>query len=138
MGDTSPRAALINFLRETLSDESTGWVLFDGGTFVSVGGTITSPESYACALLDRYGTVVPGTPLGDFEVNPLGDSCWIVTFSHPRIMTFVSGAIAREQLGDRQNFQDFEIGLLGRSIREWDSKTKLVVHVESPRKGGPS
>lgn len=128
----NPRSVLIDFMRYTLSDPATGWVLFDGGTVVTFGASITNPKGYAGALLDRYGSVIPGTPLGDFDVNEIANN-WIVTFSHPRILTFVSRAVAREQLGVQQKFEDIAIGLLGRSIREWDAKTKIVIHIEKPR-----
>jgi hypothetical protein len=131
VGVSSPRAALVDLLTHILSGEETGWVLFDGGTFVAYYGPIPDPVRHASELLDRLGKAVPGTPSADFDVHPIGNN-WIVSYSHPAIFTFVSRAMAREQLGEKERFEEIEIGLLGRSVREWDTSSKMAVHVEKP------
>jgi len=76
-------------------------------------------------ILREHGLVVPGTPSEDFEVTRIPEiKGWVVTGDYPGIMMYVSN----EETGGKRS--DFDIGMIGRSKRERDSKELEVVHVE--------
>ena len=83
----------------------------------------------AIKILKEHGSVVAGTPSGDFEVTKVPQiNGWVVTGDYPGIMMYVF----QEEVGEKNS--DFEIGMIGRTKRERDAKELEVVHVEDKGK----
>lgn len=113
------------------------WVLFQNGTAVVSAlrdtGTKTREEMEVEAkrFLQENGKLVAGTPLGDFDSiynSELGG--WIVTFHTERLLTFVPGEEKSSDPTDGDLSLSF--GLLGRMLRQKDSRELLVIYVHVP------
>lgn len=117
---------IISVFREVVTDPSMSWVLFKNGTCVMLLKPEKDITMQAMNILKDHGSVVPGTPSGDFEVTRIPDiQGWIVTGFYPGIMTYVS----EEEVGRKNS--DLEIGILGRTKRVLDAANSNVIHVES-------
>ena len=119
----------VDAFRATLGPD-TCWVLFANGTVVILPNPASkSRESLAedaKAFIKQNGPVVPGTPLGDFNVvsgNKVAGS--FVTNHSEHLLTFVPQSVVNELGGD------MVVGLYGRSQRHKDAQDCEVVHVES-------
>lgn len=120
---------LVQIYKKIIVDSSTSWVLFKNGTCVMLLNPEEDVHTQAIKILKEHGSVVAGTPSGDFEVTkiPVIDG-WVITGDYPGIMIYVSS-----QEADKKN-SDFEIGMTGRTKRENDAKALEVVHIEDKRK----
>ena len=120
---------LINIYKKIITDQSASWVLFKHGTCVMLLEPQKDIKEQGVKILREHGSVIPGTPSGDFEVTKIPEiKGWVVTGDYPGIMMYVS----YEEAGNNKN--DFEIGMIGRSKREHDSKELEVVRVEDKGK----
>jgi hypothetical protein len=120
---------LIHIYKKIIIDPSKSWVLFKNGTCVMLLTPEEDVQSQAIKILKEHGSVVAGTPSGDFEVTKIPEiNGWVITGDHPGVMMYIS----QEEAGSKKN--DFEIGMLGRRKRELDAKELEVVHVEDKRK----
>lgn len=116
---------LVNIYRKTIIDPSMSWVLFKNGTCVMLLNPEEDLQTQAIKILKEHGSVVAGTPSGDFEVSKIPEiKGWVVTGDYPGIMIYVS----YEEASNSEN--DFEIGMLGRRKRELDTKALEVIHIE--------
>lgn len=116
---------LINIYKKIIIDPSMCWVLFKNGTCVMLLSSKEDVREQAIEILKEHGPVVAGTPSGDFEVTKIPEiNGWVVTGDYPGIMMYVS----REEAGSQKD--DFEIGMVGRSKREHDSRELEVAYVE--------
>lgn len=119
------KSELIDIYRKILKGDFQGWALFNHGTCVVVPKIIKTLKDDAIAILEKHGRIIPGTPLGDFNVTPLKDNLgWIITGDHPDILNFV----ATDEIQEKSD--DLKIGLLGRERRDLDSKELEIIHVE--------
>lgn len=116
---------LVGIYKKLLKGDFQGWALFDHGTCVIVPRVNKSVQEDAITLLRKYGRIIAGTPLGDFNVTPLKDNLgWVVTGDHPDILNF----IATDDMRERSD--DVKVGLLGRERKELDAKELKIIHVE--------
>ena len=116
---------LMTVFKKVITDPSMNWVLFKNGTCVMLMNPEEDVRAQAIKILKKHGLVIGGTPSGDFEVTKIPDiNGWVITGNYPGIISFVS-----EDEGGRKT--DFEIGVIGRSKREYDSKELKVAHVEN-------
>ena len=116
---------LINIYKKIITDQSASWVLFRHGTCVMLLEPQKDLKEQCVKILREHGSVIPGTPSGDFEVTKIPEiNGWIVTGDYPGIMMYIS----YKEGGN--NKKDFEIGMIGRNKREHDAKELEVVHVE--------
>lgn len=119
------KSELVTIYKKILKGDFQGWVLFGHGTCVIIPRINKTIEDDAIEVLGRYGKIIPGTPLGDFNVTPLKDNLgWVVTGDHLDILNFV-GFDEIEEKSD-----DMKIGLLGREKKELDSKELKIIHAE--------
>lgn len=100
------------------------WVVFTQGTCVIIYKSQGNLENEAKEALQKYGSVTPGTPSGDFTVTKV-DSGWIVSGDQPGILNYVS----EDEGGGKE---DFEIGLIGRNKKELDSKEPKIIDINQP------
>lgn len=120
---------LVDIYKKIVIDKSASWVLFKHGTCVMFLEPQENIKEQAIKILREHGSVVAGTPSGDFEVTKIPEiNGWVVTGDYPGIMMYVS----MEEIGNNKN--DFEIGMIGRSIRERDASGLEVVHIENRHK----
>ena len=94
---------------------------------------LTHPEEdlagQATEILRKWGPVHAGSPSADFSTITLSDCPgWVVTGHHPNMLTYVSP----EEYGNREP-TDLAVGLVGRSLRNWDAEDLKVIHVEDRR-----
>lgn len=118
---------LIDIYKKIIIDKSAGWVLFRNGTCVMLLDPQENIKEQAVKILREHGSVVAGTPSGDFEVTKIPEiNGWVVTGDYPGIMMYVS-----EEEG--KNKGDVEVGMIGRVKRQLDAKELEVVSVEDKR-----
>ena len=87
-----------------------------------------SDHTTAIELLKEWCPVHTGSSAGDFTTITLENEAeWVVTCHHNDILTYVGPAEA----GDDPS--DLSVGLLGRSKREQDAESLVVIHVEDKR-----
>jgi len=117
---------IVEIWRRVLGDSVRCWVVFKYGTVVTSHDEVHSPEEYARNIIEEWGPVAPGTPLGDFNVEG-NDSVpgWIVTYYHEAIMNYVEP----EDIEEGKAFHML-VGLIGRSKRHADFEEQEIVHVE--------
>lgn len=115
---------LVDIFKKAVIDSSTNWVLFKNGTCVLLLNSQEDIQSQAIKILKEHGSVIPGTPSGDFEVTKIPEiDGWLITGDYPGILNYVSSQ-------DGQKKGDFEIGMIGRERRELDAKELGIIHVE--------
>ena len=116
----------VRMWKGVLSDEVQCWVVFKFGTIVFSTSPVQDPTEYALEILQEWGPVAPGTPLGDFYVREIeNEEGWLVTYPHDAIMNYVSPSEIEEG-----NAHHLLVGLIGRSKRHADFEAQEVVHVE--------
>ncbi len=116
---------LLSVYKKIIIDSSMNWVLFKNGTCVMLLKPEKDIQAQAIKILKEHGSVVAGTPSGDFEVTKIPEiNGWVVTGNYPGIMMYVS----QEEAGKKNS--DFEIGIAGRTKRQKDTKELIVIHVE--------
>jgi hypothetical protein len=121
---------LVNIYKKVITDPSMSWVLFKHGTCVMLLNPEKDIQTQAIKILKEHGSVVAGTPSGDFEVTKIPEiKGWIVTGDYPGIMVYVSMVEGKKK-------KDFEIGMIGRTKRELDAKELEVLHIEDKGKHG--
>ncbi len=119
--------ALNAIWKKVLPDTVRKWAIFRYGTTVLCQEENKDPEEHALEVLKEWGPVVPGTPLGDFNVGLAGPvPGWIVVYAHEDIGNYVSP----DDL-DEVHHNQLSIGMHGRSIRHADFETMDIVHVEN-------
>lgn len=119
---------LVAVYKKAIVDPAISWVLFKNGTCVMLLKPEDDLRASAILIIKSHGSVIPGSPSGDFEVTKIPEiDGWLITGDYPGIMDYVS---SQEGKGK----DDFEIGMIGRTKRESDAKTQEVVHVEDKSK----
>lgn len=119
------KSELVETYRKLLKGDLQGWALFSHGTCVVIPHADKAIQDDAITILKKYGQIIAGTPLGDFNVLPLKDNLgWVVTGDHPDILNFIAG----DEIEEKPD--DVKIGLLGRERKESDSKELKIVHIE--------
>lgn len=119
---------LITLWRNIIVGDDKSWVLFENGTCVILMEPEIDLSAQAVKLMKEWGPVYPGSSAGDFSTITLEDgSGWVVTSHHHDILTYV----APEEAGDNPN--EISVGLLGRSKRNQDAETLVVIHTEDKR-----
>lgn len=119
MPQNSEELAII--YRKVIVPELSDWVIFEHGTCVIIYNHLGDLKTEATRVLQKYGSITPGTESADFTVLKV-DSDWIVAGNQPGILNYVS-----EDKGTGK--EDYEIGLIGRNQREEDSKELQIVYV---------
>ena len=113
--------------RSILPAEVKKWVIFKYGTTVLCHDEDKDPSEHALEVMHEHGAVVPGTPLGDFNVGYANDNPgWVVVYSHEDIGNYVS---PEELESETPHFA--EIGLTGRAKRHADFEALELIHVHS-------
>ncbi|NHJ84400.1 MAG: hypothetical protein FK734_03000 [Asgard group archaeon] len=103
------------------------WVLFSNGTCVVDEGQFENIEQDSIEFLKQNGKIVPGTPLGDFNVQELAEgNIWIVFSYLDAIMTIV----LREEI-EEEDIGDLEVGLFGRYKRDKDAQELQIIHIST-------
>ena len=119
---------LVHIYKKIVTDTSMSWVLFKYGTCVLLFAPQENIKEQAVSILREHGSVVAGTPSGDFEVTKIPEiNGWVITGDYPGIMIYVSS-------DEGKNKSDIEIGLAARMKREADARSLEIVHVEDKRK----
>src|SRR3989344_6310040 len=96
---------LINIYKKIIIDQLVSWVLFRNGTCVMLLERTKNVKEQAVKILREHGSVVHGTPSGDFELTKITEiNGWVVTGDCPGVMMFVS----EEETGGKRS--DFDIG----------------------------
>ena len=104
------------------------WAIFRYGTTVLCHDANKDPEQHALEVMKEWGPVVPGTPLGDFNVGYAeGSPGWIVVYAHEDIGNYVNP----DEI-DEMHHNHMSIGIYGRSKRHADFEALEIVHVEQP------
>lgn len=135
--DSLPKPeVLIEAFRKLLRPHR-AWVLFQNGTAVISplkDGSVKTKEQMeneAVSFMKENGMLIAGTPLGDFNSiynSDLGG--WIITFHTERLLTFVPG---EEKSSDpSEGDLSLSFGLLGRMLRQKDSRELRVIYVHKP------
>lgn len=122
---------LIKIWHTQVKDDSWSFVIFEHGTCVVFKDAKGDIETQAKEVLKKWGTVVPGTDLGDFSVHDIeNEPVWLVTYTHPDITNFVTlNEIAKETDEDSIG-NTVVIGMTGRNKREEDAKTLKIIYKE--------
>lgn len=110
------------------TDAACNLVLFENGSFVTVGPKKTKEE--ATKIMKGY-YYVPGTPTADFNstqlIIPSGDSVWITTFPMFKIMVMT--------VGQKPDTSSVLVGLAAREQALKDAKdVKVLATVALPLK----
>jgi hypothetical protein len=123
---------LVEKWRRLIPGKEASWVLFEHGTCVMIKETEMDLEGQAKEILAKWGPIVPGTELGDFNVIKLEeDPGWVVTYTHPTIFNYVGpDEIEGDESLDKIQ-QDVTIGCTGRARRQEDAKALKIIHVEN-------
>lgn len=120
---------LVKIYKKIIIDPSTCWVLFKHGTCVMLTKPGKDIRAQAINILKEHGSVMPGTPSGDFEVTKIPDlKGWVIIGDSPGIIMYVP----MEEICN--NKSDFELGMIGRTKRELDGKELKVIYSEDKRK----
>lgn len=125
-----PADALIGYIRRIFKPALRPWGLFRHGTVVGPLAPSADLAEEARAVLRRYGSVRPGSPVGDFKIHwsteepPLWPG-WIVLSRDNQIVTYVGF----EEMP--RGSKDVDVGLFARSKRHLDTVQMDVVHVET-------
>ncbi|MHA1440633.1 MAG: hypothetical protein ACTSPK_02055 [Candidatus Heimdallarchaeota archaeon] len=124
---------LIDIWRHIVDDDKS-WVMFEYGTCIILTEPQDDLQTQAIEILKEWGPVVPGTSLGDFNVKNLDDlHAWLVVYTHPDIANYIDSDILRENDLEDQIDMHMGIGLFGRHLRQEDSKTLAIIHIEDKR-----
>ena len=66
---------LLSVYKKIIIDSSMNWVLFKNGTCVMLLKPEKDIQAQAIKILKEHGSVVAGTPSGDFEVTKIVLKC---------------------------------------------------------------
>lgn len=113
---------LINIYRKVIEQSLKNWVIFSNGTCVILYHSKGDLEKDAKEVLEKYGTVAPGSSSADFTVIKV-DEGWVVAGDQPGILNYVSK-------NEGKGIEDYEIGLIGRDKKEQDLKELKIIHTE--------
>lgn len=117
---------IVKVWKRLLNDNAMCWVVFKFGTVVLSTERVESPEEYALNILQEWGPVAAGTPLGDFNVLDIDDEdAWLVTYPHDAILNYVTSSEIEDG-----NAHHMLVGLIGRSKRNADFEAQEIVHIE--------
>ena len=124
-----PAETLIGYIRQIFVPALRPWGLFRHGTVVGPLAPSADNEEEARAVMRRYGSVRPGSPVGDFTIRwsteePPRWPGWIVLSRDNHIVTYVGF----EEMP--RGSKDVDIGLFARSKRHLDTLHKDLIHVE--------
>ncbi len=111
---------LVNTYKKVIEPKLKDWVIFEHGTCVILYHPPRDLKAEAIEVLQKYGQVHQGTSTADFNVLKV-DQGWIVTGDQPGILNYVSEEEGREK-------EDYEIGLIGRNLKEQDNKELKIVY----------
>ena len=123
--------SLIDVWRSIINDNTKSWILFEHGTCIVIQESQEDIEAQALKILEEWGPVVAGTPLGDFNVYNLDNlPGWIVVYPNPDIANYVDEDILRENDLEDQIGMHMGIGLFGRHLRKEDAASPKIIHIE--------
>ena len=134
MNEQEKTEVLVEKLRVLITGVEASWILFDHGTCVMLKESESDLQEQAKEILKKWGPVVPGTDLGDFNVIKLDkDPGWVVTYSHPFVFNYISpDELAVDESSDPIE-RDVVIGCLGREKRKQDANSLNIIHIEDKR-----
>lgn len=126
--------SIVSIWKEIINNDDETWIIFEKGTCIILLEPEEDLEKQAITLLKEWGPVVPGTSLGDFNVQKEKNlPGWIVLYSHPDIANYVSPEEMLEDESDTKVYNDMIIGLIGRKKRQEDSQLLKIIHIEDRR-----
>lgn len=111
---------LIKIFKKVIEPKLQNWVVFAQGTCVIIYHLPKDLKAEAIKVLQKYGSVTPGTSSADFTVLKV-DPGWIIAGNQPGILNYVSEDEGYEK-------EDYEIGLVGRNKKDQDSKELKVIY----------
>ena len=114
---------IIKIYQKAIEPKIKNWVVFEHGTCVILYHSKGNLETEAKEVLQKYGTVYPGSSSADFTVLKV-DSGWIVTGDQPGILNYV----LEDEGGGKE---DWEIGLIARDKKEQDMKDLKIIHIQT-------
>ncbi len=109
---------LIKHVKLAINPKFENWILFKNGTYIIIEGTSDEKEIKEQGLekMKKFGPVHPGGPSGDFGIITLNQTeGWVVSGHGYGMYTYVHPSEF-----ERENPEDDEIGLYGRSKRDMD------------------
>lgn len=110
----------VNIYKKVIEPNLKEWVVFEHGTCVIIYHPPKDLGAEAIEVLKKYGQVHVGSSTADFNILKV-DSGWIVAGDQPGFLNYIS-----EEEG--KDMEDYEIGFLGRSKKEQDSKELKVIY----------
>jgi len=119
--------SLLDNVKLAINPKYEDWVLFKNGTYVIFDATNSTEniEVEAIKLIKEFGPVNAGGPAGDFSVTPINKTNgWVVSGHGYGIYTYVHPDELNTDSPD-----DITIGLFGRSKRDKDGNTPIIIHV---------
>lgn len=114
---------LVVIYKKVIEPKLKDWVIFEHGTCVIIYKSQGDLKSEAIETLKKYGTLTPGSSSADFQVLKV-DSDWIVAGDQPGILNYVSYEEGKEK-------EDYEIGIIGRNKKEYDSQELKIIYTNS-------
>ena len=123
---------LVEHVRFAINPKFQDWVLFKNGTYIIFNNadTIADIEKSAITFMQEFGPVSGGNPAGDFVVTHLNKTeGWSISGHGYGMYTYVHPS---ELIPVQQT--DLNVGLLGRSKRDRDSKTLTIIHINRKTK----
>jgi hypothetical protein len=119
----------VEIWRKVIIGDNKSWVLFENGTCVILMEPKEDLAAQAIDIMKEYGPVHVGSASADMEITKLINyPGWVVTGHHPDMLNYMSPEEFKTD-----NPSDVAIGLLGRSMREADSKSLNIIHIEDKR-----
>ncbi|MBW1658804.1 hypothetical protein [Flavobacterium quisquiliarum] len=118
---------LLNHVKLSINPKFQDWVLFQNGTYIIFddADSIADIESEAIKLIKEFGPVNSGGRSEDFDVTDLNKTKgWIVSGYGYGIYTYVHPSEIKSKIPDI-----IEIGLYGRTKRDLDGNTLIVIHI---------
>ena len=123
----------VEIWRKLIIGDNKSWALFENGTCVILMEPKEDLAAQAIDIMKEYGPVHVGTASADMRVTKLSYyPVWVVRGHHPDILNYVSPDELNDELKN-DDTEDFNIGFLGRSKREDDSKSLNIIHIEDKR-----
>lgn len=115
----------VDFWKDLFARTEATWVVFENGTLVLCD---EGPDPAASALeaIEIFSETLPGSALGDFTVTLRPDKgAWLVSYPGGRVFNYVEAEGCPSETA---------AGVLARSLREEDARTKTILHIGRPRR----
>lgn len=118
---------LLENVKLAINPKFEDWVLFEHGTYIIFDNadTISDVQAEAIRLMKEFGPVYAGSPAGDFGVTHLNKTeGWVVSGHGYGMYTYVNPSELEAKFPT-----DIEIGTFGRSKRQKDGDSPVIVHI---------